>query len=89
MEAFAVTHHAPLGHSAKRPWTYWLWPLRWRPLLDLWVDVGLLQVSTNAMSRQVNMDAVLYLSLRITLLHKWGFHVRLYDTGLRQMENRR
>jgi hypothetical protein len=67
-----------------RPWTYWLWPVRWRPLLDAWIDVGLFQIQTAIWREQLYMDAFEYLIVEFRLLRKWGFRLRLYDTAERR-----
>lgn len=69
--------------SIRKRWTYWLWPLRWRPLLDFWIDIGLLQVSTALWREAIWNDSRDYLFLEVRLLRKWGFRVRLYDTAMR------
>ena len=58
----------------------------WRPLLSIWVDVFFLQIETSLWRDNINCDAVEYLSLGVTFFHKWGFRIRLYDTGLRQLQ---
>lgn len=60
--------------------------MMWKPLLDLWIDVWLLQVRTCVMCELLNCDAIEYLFLEFRVLRKWGFRVRLYDTGIRRME---
>lgn len=75
------------AENRKRPWTHWLWPIRWRPLLDAWVDVGLLQIQTGIWRYQWHQDSIDYLILEIRLLRKWGFRLRLYDTGIRRIEH--
>lgn len=68
-------------------WTHRIWPLRWRPLLDAWLDVGLFQIQTGVWREQWHMDAVDYLILEVRLLRKWGFRFRLYDTAMRRTEH--
>lgn len=67
-------------------WTHRLWPIRWRPLLDIWVDVYFVQVRTALFRENINFDSIEYLALQVTTVHKWGFKIRLYDTGIRRME---
>jgi hypothetical protein len=55
----------------------------WRPLLHIWVDIFILQIETSFYRNNINSDAVEYCCLGITFFHKWGFRIRLYDTGLR------
>ena len=40
------------------------------------------------MAEMWNMDSVEYLILEIKMLNKYGFRIRLYDTGIRRMQNR-
>ena len=75
-----------LEGAKKRPWTYWLWPVRWRPLLDAWIDVGLFQIETGIWREQWHQDARDYLVLQVRILRRWGFRIRLYDTAIRSME---
>lgn len=72
--------------TEKKAWTHWLWPLRWRPLLDAWLDIGLLQIQTVVWRDAIWNDCTDYLILDIRLLRKWGFRVRLYDTAMRRMD---
>lgn len=58
----------------------------WRPLLDFWVDIYLLQIQTSIWREVWHQDHTEYLILEIRVLRKWGFRIRLYDTALRQMQ---
>ena len=63
-----------------------IWPLPYRPMLDAWVDIGLLQIATAVWREAIWNDSTDYLYLEIRVLRKWGFRVRLYDTAMRRME---
>lgn len=69
-----------------KPWTHRLWPLKWRPLLDVWIDVGLLQIQTSLWRDNLNFDGREYVIVDARLLRKWGFRFRLYDTAMRIMD---
>jgi hypothetical protein len=60
-----------------------LWPLKWRPLLDAWVDVGLFQIETAIWREQYGSNTQDYIIVQFYLLRKWGFHFRLYQTAER------
>lgn len=78
---------APMTETGvKKPWTYRLWPLKWRPMLDCWLDIGLLQISTAVWREAIWNDCKDYLYLEIRVLRTWGFRIRLYDTAMRRME---
>jgi hypothetical protein len=81
-----MTKCAISTETTRRPWTYWLWPVRWRPLLDAWIDVGLFQIQTGVWREAWHNDCVDYLILEFRLLRKWGFRLRLYDTAMRKTE---
>ena len=49
------------------------------PYLDLRLDIGLLQIQTELMTERYEQMCRNYIALRITLLHKWGGHFRLYS----------
>ncbi len=66
--------------------THRLWPVKWRPLLDIWVDIGFLRMQTSIWRDHWSADATDYLFLEIRLLEKWGFRIRLYDTEIRSAE---
>ena len=70
----------------KKPLTHWFWPLRWRPLLDAWVDIGLLQVQTSVWREQFNFDGIDYMIVEVRILRKWGFRFCLYDTSMRRID---
>lgn len=63
-----------------------VWPLKFRPMFEAWVDIWLLQVSTAVWRETIWNDCTDYLYLEIRVLRKWGFRVRLYDTAMRRME---
>lgn len=49
------------------------------PYLYLWLDCWLVQVGTELMHERYEFLCREYIGLRITLCHRWGFHVRLYS----------
>ena len=55
------------------------WLCAARPILDLWFDCGLLQISTELMNEHYSSRQIRYISLRITILNKWGGSIRLYN----------
>ena len=63
-----------------------IWPLKYRPMLDAWVDIGILQIATAVWREAIWNDCTDYLYLEIRVLRKWGFRVRLYDTAMRRAE---
>lgn len=63
-----------------------VWPLRWRPLLDCWIDVYLFQLNTAVWRENWNSYSTDYLIVEGRVLRKWGFRFRLYDTAMRRME---
>ena len=52
------------------------------PYLELYLDIGLLQIQTELMTESYEMLCRNYIALRITLLHKWGWHFRLYSPDI-------
>ena len=68
------------------PWTHRIWPPKYRPMLDAWLDIGLLQVGTAVWREAIWNDSTDYLYLEFSVLRKWGFRLRLYDTAMRRIE---
>lgn len=66
-----------------------LWPLKWRPLLDCWCDIYLLQFQTAIWREAFYNDCTDYVYVEGRVLRKWGFRFRLYDTAMRRLENGR
>ena len=66
------------------PWTHRIWPPKYRPMLDAWLDIGLLQISTAVWREAIYNDCTDYLYLEFRVLRKWGFRVRLYDPAMRR-----
>jgi hypothetical protein len=56
-----------------------LWPAKYRPMLDLHLDLGFLRVST-AVMRQTDYSMVIEFVALEFRVFKWGFSFRLYDT---------
>ncbi len=63
-----------------------IWPPKWRPMFDAWIDIGILQVATAVWREAIWNDCTDYLFLEIRVLRKWGFRIRLYDTAQRRMD---
>lgn len=49
-----------------------------KPFLDLWIDIGLLQVSTTLNKTCDISETDEHLSLQLTILNRWGIRFRLY-----------
>ena len=58
------------------------------PYLDAWFDCGLFQAQTAIWRTAWNTDCKEYVVLEFRVLRKWGFRIRLYDTGMRMMERK-
>ena len=61
--------------------------MKFRPYVNIWIDLWFLQVGTAIMREAFEMDGREYISLQFTLFHKWGGKFRLYYTGLQMMQN--
>lgn len=48
------------------------------PYIDLWLDVGFLQIKTDLMCYRFETMTYQYITLGIKLFWKWGFSFRLY-----------
>jgi hypothetical protein len=62
--------------------------IKWRPVLELWVDIHFLQIATAVLREQIQDDVIEYVLLDVRVFRKWGFRIRLYDTWVRRMEAR-
>lgn len=49
------------------------------PHLDVWLDIGIVQVKTELWNYCYDRTSRQYITLRVTLFYKWGFHFRLYS----------
>lgn len=58
------------------------------PYLDVWFDCWLFQLQTAIWRTAWHIDCREYVILEFRILRKWGFRVRLYETGLRIAERR-
>ena len=62
-----------------------LWPPRYRPMLDVLLDVGFFSIRTVAMRRSDYSRVYDYIGLECNVL-KWSFRFRLYDTMERKYD---
>jgi hypothetical protein len=60
-------------------WKYWL-----RPQLDIFIDIGFLQISTQCMHYAIEQDIKVFLGVSIRLF-KWRGTFRWYETGFSKM----
>jgi hypothetical protein len=58
------------------------------PYLDAWFDCWLFQVQTVLWRTRWDTDCRDYVILEFRILRKWGFRLRLYDTGMRIFERK-
>ena len=49
------------------------------PYLDLWLDIGLLQIQTELLTERYEEFSRVYIGMRITVLKRWGWRFRLYS----------
>lgn len=55
---------------------------RWKsylPYLDLWIDLGVLQVRTDVMCENMMNQTFEYILISVTVMRKWGFRLKLYS----------
>jgi hypothetical protein len=57
--------------------------MKWRwPYLDLWLDIGLLSVSTALWRERYETCTKDYVLVSVKVLGRWGFRFRLYSPDL-------
>lgn len=52
---------------------------QWLPYLDLWLDIGLLQVQTELWNFDYQRMVHTRINLSVKLFRKWGFRFKLYS----------
>lgn len=52
---------------------------KYLPYVDLWVDLGVLQVMTDIMYENIMNQTFEYLVISVTVMRRWGFRFKLYS----------
>lgn len=57
--------------------------MKWHwPYLDLWFDVGFLELRSIVQRECRECDLIDHVHLRVRIFRRWGFKFRLYTPGL-------